>query len=162
MFVLYVKLQAKKDADAAAKAAKQAETAAPEDGAAATAEETKPEEPKAEGAEDNSDDEDEDDEIKFVAVPVSKPSSGKKKITIQINARTKRKRTTLIAGLDAFGLNAKELTKPLSKKFATSASVVDDNSVQLNGDLRYDIPDFFLEQYNIPPNSYSIVERGFK
>lgn len=165
---LFAAFQATKDAKAAAQKAKLAETD-PEAAAKLAEEEAK----KAEDAEakkkkkdaegDDADEDDSDDEeMTFTETTPAAPSGPAKQIVIQVKERTKRKRVTIVTGVEAFGLNVKDVAKAFSKKFATSCSPSDEGLI-LNGDLSYDISDYMLGTYpDIPRTAYISVQNGIR
>lgn len=71
-----------------------------------------------EDAEEDEDDDEDDEES--APMPVTK--SDKKEIILVVKERTKRKRITIVQGVESCGLKAKDVAKLFSKKFATSAS----------------------------------------
>jgi density-regulated protein DRP1 len=133
--------------------------ATPEDGVAPLAEAKE----KKEKAEEGDSDEDDEGELTFTDITpttTTTASGSKQEITIQVNERTKRKRVTIVAGVESFGINPKDLAKQFAKKFATSASAGDEGIV-MNGDLLYDIPDFLLENYpNVQKSALIRIEKG--
>lgn len=78
--------------------------------------------------------------------------------------RTKRKYITAVSGLEAHGLELKKVSKDMSKKFATSASVTKVPSggeeITIQGDLSDDIFDWFTEVYGekIPEDNIDFID----
>lgn len=96
-----------------------------------------------------------------------KGKKGKKepKITIERTSRSKRKFITIVAGLDTFDLKLKEVAKKLGKRFACSASVsklpTGGQSVDIQGDVCYELPDLLLEYFPvIDKDKIFLIEDG--
>lgn len=62
----------------------------------------------------------------------------------------KKKFITTISGLAAYKIEPKDLSKKCSKKFACSCNVVDEDSIQIQGDITEFIFDFFEKDYKVP------------
>ncbi|OQR89825.1 hypothetical protein THRCLA_09560 [Thraustotheca clavata] len=78
--------------------------------------------------------------------------------------RQKKKFVTVIAGLDEYDLNLKDISKRMGKKFACSATVAKldggKNQVQLQGDVQHDLPMWLVEEFNIPEDCIFFLEKG--
>lgn len=72
------------------------------------------------------------------------------KITIKRQERTKRKMTTSIHGLEAFGIDLKKASKLFANKFATGASVSKNNQgedeIVIQGDVAYEVEEMLLKK----------------
>lgn len=72
------------------------------------------------------------------------------KITIKRQERTKRKMTTSIHGLEAFGIDMKKASKLFANKFATGASVSKNNQgedeIVIQGDVAYEVEEMLLKK----------------
>eukprot|EP00042_Codosiga_hollandica_P051541 m.634547 g.634547 ORF g.634547 m.634547 type:complete len:226 (+) comp58302_c2_seq4:51-728(+) len=84
-----------------------------------------------------------------------KPKKPKKKVELQptgivltLTSRGKRKFVTGIIGLASYGIDLKQAQKALANKFAASASVVDEDELQLQGDRTRDLEDFLPTKYS--------------
>lgn len=96
--------------------------------------------------------------------------AGKQKtgeVTIELSKRQKRKFVTAVVGLDAFGIKLKEASKAMGKKFACGASVnkLPDGrqSIDIQGDYIYDLPDLILELYpNVEKSQVFLINNGKK
>ena len=75
------------------------------------------------------------------------------KIHIKNTKRSKRKAVTVIRNVEHFGLDLKEVSKLLSKKFACSSSVSKDeenrDSIVMTGEFEDDLKDFLMEKFKI-------------
>lgn len=73
------------------------------------------------------------------------------KIHIKNTKRSKRKAVTVIKNVEKFGLDLKEVSKMLSKKFACSSSVAKDeenkDSIVMTGEFEDDLKDFLMEKF---------------
>jgi density-regulated protein DRP1 len=73
------------------------------------------------------------------------------KIHIKNTKRSKRKAVTVIKNIEKFGLDMKEVSKMLSKKFACSSSVSKDeenkDSIVMTGEFEDDLKDFLMEKF---------------
>ncbi|KAJ2904152.1 Translation machinery-associated protein 22 [Zalerion maritima] len=84
-------------------------------------------------------------------------------VTIKRVERTKRKFVTSVAGLEAFNLEPKKVSKDIKKKFATGASATQmpagGEEIIVQGDLGDDIHDFLLYKYKdaIPEDNIEVV-----
>lgn len=88
---------------------------------------------------------------------------------IRRSERNKRKFVTVIAGLDAFGLDLKKLSKDLGKKFACGASVTRNaagtaDEITVQGDVSEEAEDWLLETYEglIPEDNVELVDEKKK
>jgi translation initiation factor 1 (eIF-1/SUI1) len=77
---------------------------------------------RAEGDDDEDEDEDDEEDYEEEEEVYVAPKSDKKEIIISVKERTRRKRITIVQGLDTCGLKSKDIAKVFSKLFATSAS----------------------------------------
>jgi density-regulated protein DRP1 len=79
--------------------------------------------------------------------------------------RQKKKFVTVIAGLDEYSeLNLKDVAKRMGKKFACSATVAKleggKQQVQLQGDVKDDLPMWLVEEFQIPEDSIFFLDKG--
>ncbi|EQC28519.1 hypothetical protein SDRG_13847 [Saprolegnia diclina VS20] len=86
------------------------------------------------------------------------------KVFVERFQRQKKKFVTVIAGLDEYDLNLKDISKRMGKKFACSATVVKLDSgksqVQLQGDVQHDLPIWLVEEFSIPEEAIFFLEKG--
>ncbi len=79
---------------------------------------------------------------------------GEKIVLICQVQRGKRKFVTSISGIDAFGLDLKDCSKKMSKRFACSASIVKctppPNEIALQGDVQHEVAEFCVDKLKIP------------
>lgn len=78
--------------------------------------------------------------------------------------RNKRKSVTHIRGLDAFGLDLKQVAKRCASKFACGCSVVAHpagyEEIVIQGDFVDDLLDFFPEEWpDVPEDQIEIKEK---
>lgn len=83
------------------------------------------------------------------------------KIHIKNTKRSKRKAVTVIKNIEKFGLDLKEVSKMLSKKFACSSSVSKDeenkDSIVMTGEFEDDLKDFLMEKFkNLKEENFHI------
>ena len=75
------------------------------------------------------------------------------KIHIKNTKRSKKKAVTVIKNVELFGLDLKEVSKLLSKKFACSSSVSKDeenrDSIVMTGEFEDDLRDYLMEKFKI-------------
>ena len=118
---------------------------------------SKPSKPRP-AADDSSDDSGSDDSdapagkskgSAAAAIRTKAPATGG--VLIRKEERTKRKFTTSVKGMDAFGCDLKKAAKVFSKKFACSASVVKVNEggleIQIQGDVQMELPDVIMQEF---------------
>ena len=86
-----------------------------------------------------------------------------KYVVIDVKNRGRKNYVTTVSGLNNFGtiwcevgVDCKELSKKCSKKFAVSCSVVEQGSVQLQGDNFEQMKDFLLAEYKQLKKKYII------
>lgn len=95
----------------------------------------------------------EGEKAKEVEVKEKKNKKSDPKVVIEESKRGKRKHTTYVSGLERFGINMKDVSKLLSKKFACSANVSKNESGQdeivLTGEFGLEIREFLLLNFNI-------------
>ena len=84
-------------------------------------------------------------------------AEGAKQIKVVKNKRGKKKTICLIVGLQDYGVNLKDVSKSMGKKFACGACVATDDKygecIQVQGDVQGRFEEFIesdLGQYNIP------------
>ncbi|GAD98529.1 RNA binding protein Tma22, putative [Paecilomyces variotii No. 5] len=86
------------------------------------------------------------------------------KIQIKRVERNKRKFVTVVAGLEAHGLDNKKIAKELGKKFATGSSVTKSpagaEEITVQGDVSDDLYDWLLEVHGkkIPEDNIELIE----
>ena len=137
-----------------AASAKKTTDTTPEDGDSDKKEEGDEESPEG-------DDGEEDGEKKTTSKVVQPIQTLKKKeIIFTVRSRNKRKNITYVQGFENFGFNAKELAKMFAKKFAT-ATTVNEEGIQLQGDLCFDIASY-LQELNgeIKNSSFILMKPG--
>ena len=88
------------------------------------------------------------------------------KIHISNLKRGKKKFLTVIKNVEIFGLDMKEVSKLLSKKFACSSSVSKDDSnvdcIMMTGEFEDDLKDFLLEKFKNLKEENIHIERSKK
>lgn len=71
------------------------------------------------------------------------------KVIIKRVERTKRKMTTSVQGLEAFGIDLKKSSKMFANKFATGASVsknaAGEDEIVIQGDVAYEVEEMLLK-----------------
>jgi len=83
-------------------------------------------------------------------------SRSAQKVIISLVARTKRKQSTVISGLDSFpDIKLKNVAKVLGKKFSSGCSVTETN-ITIQGDFTDTLPDILITEFNIPSRAISI------
>ncbi|EAS36953.3 translation machinery-associated protein 22 [Coccidioides immitis RS] len=86
------------------------------------------------------------------------------KVQIKRVERNKRKHVTVIAGLEAHGLDNKKVAKELGKKFATGSSVTKNpaggEEITVQGDVCEDVLEWLVEVHGkeVPEDNLEIVE----
>ncbi|KAJ9224359.1 hypothetical protein DTO271D3_6832 [Paecilomyces variotii] len=86
------------------------------------------------------------------------------KIQIKRVERNKRKFVTVVAGLEAHGLDNKKIAKELGKKFATGSSVTKSpagaEEITVQGDVSDDLYDWLLEVHGkeVPEDNIELIE----
>ncbi|KRX08594.1 Translation initiation factor SUI1 [Pseudocohnilembus persalinus] len=68
-------------------------------------------------------------------------------ITVTVQKRQGKKRITLITGLLQFDIKLKDLAKKCKGKFACSASVIEDKTLEIQGDVADSIEAFLMKEY---------------
>eukprot|EP01016_Furgasonia_blochmanni_P024615 TRINITY_DN2654_c0_g1_i1.p1 TRINITY_DN2654_c0_g1~~TRINITY_DN2654_c0_g1_i1.p1 ORF type:complete len:266 (-),score=70.56 TRINITY_DN2654_c0_g1_i1:161-958(-) len=86
------------------------------------------------------------------AEPDAAPKKEKKakvvdQIVITTSKRNNKKFLTTVAGLDKIGINVKDAQKKFGKKFACGASVLADNSIEIQGDIAYELEEYILKEF---------------
>ena len=76
-----------------------------------------------------------------------KKKESKNQVVITTGHRTKNKFITNIKGLGGFGIKLADASRVLAKKFATSASVTDEDEISLQGDISQSLADFIVKQW---------------
>ncbi|KAJ3350292.1 Translation machinery-associated protein 22 [Kappamyces sp. JEL0680] len=86
----------------------------------------------------------------------------RKKVTIMIEERTKRKRITHITGLELFGVDLKKAAKAFASKFAASSAVSKkgdgSDEIIIQGDCEYELPDFLAASFAIKESDIEFLE----
>lgn len=80
-------------------------------------------------------------------------------IRVTVTQRTKRKWATLITGLEQFGINVRDLSKVLSRRFSSGASVVKkpETGIECQGDFGKEIFDVLCaEPYKVPRGAIKV------
>lgn len=88
------------------------------------------------------------------------------KVVIKRVERNKRKYVTVVAGLEAFGLDLKKVAKDFGKKFASGSSVTKNpaggEEITVQGDLSEEIEEFLLEtegyRDQVPEDNIELIE----
>lgn len=92
----------------------------------------------------------------------AKGDDGGPEILIKREQRKAKKYMTSVIGLDSFDIRLKDASKAFSKKFAASSSVnslpTGEKCVDVQGDVAYDVPEFLVEQYDIPEDKIFMME----
>mmetsp|Transcript_11279 Transcript_11279/g.12880 ORF Transcript_11279/g.12880 Transcript_11279/m.12880 type:complete len:232 (+) Transcript_11279:104-799(+) len=95
-----------------------------------------------------------EEETKVQAQPageenVSKKSKTKEagKIIVEKSNRSARKYLTVVSGLDKHGIVVKDAAKKFGKKFACGSSVIEDNAIEIQGDVVLEVIDYILKEY---------------
>jgi len=88
-------------------------------------------------------------------------------VTVERSQRQKRKFVTSVVGLDTFDIKLKEAAKKLGKKLACGASINKlpngMQSIDIQGDYMYELPEIILEYYpDIPKAKISVISEGKK
>jgi density-regulated protein DRP1 len=85
-------------------------------------------------------------------------------VIITTSTRRKRKHVTTITGLEYYGVNHKEASKFFAKKLSAGASVVKKPvvSLEIQGDVHYEVMDLLVSQFNIPKGVIKYVEEKKK
>eukprot|EP00741_Cyanophora_paradoxa_P015732 tig00020904_g15188.t1 len=104
--------------------------------------------------------------------PEEKPAEPKKKkkgedpmVTIKKENRNKRKFVTTVTGLDKFGVRLQDAAKLFAKKFSCGASVVKGpvaDEIDIQGDVKEDVVDIVLENFDVPEDRIFFIEDGGK
>lgn len=91
------------------------------------------------------------DENKETKEKQNKKGKKEYKVVIEETKRGKKKHITYVQGLEKFGINLKDTSKLLSKKFACSATVTKEadnsDSITLTGEFLYEMQEFLLEKF---------------
>ncbi|KAJ3304703.1 Translation machinery-associated protein 22 [Kappamyces sp. JEL0829] len=91
-----------------------------------------------------------------------KKAAPRKKVTIMIEERTKRKRITHITGLELFGVDLKKAAKAFASKFAASSAVSKkgdgSDEIIIQGDCEYELPDFLAASFAIKESDIEFLE----
>jgi translation initiation factor 1 (eIF-1/SUI1) len=89
-----------------------------------------------------------------------------KEVTIETNKRMKRKFTTIVQGLDAFGVDLKAVCAEWKKKFSCGVSVEErpgqPDAVEVQGDVFDTLATMLPEAYGIPVSAMFRLEKGKK
>eukprot|EP00762_Andalucia_godoyi_P007397 ANDGO_07833.mRNA.1 Translation machinery-associated protein 22 len=94
---------------------------------------------------------------------VEEPKEVKKKITVVVSARNKKKSLTTIYGLETFGWKLDDAAKNLKKRFACGAAMIKDASqrdcVQVQGNLEYELPEYLAELLEIDEDLIEVTDK---
>jgi len=83
------------------------------------------------------------------------------KVVISLVARTKRKQSTVISGLESFPeIKLKNVAKVLGKKFSSGCSVSEKGQISIQGDFTDTLPDILITEFQIPSRAISIVRES--
>jgi len=86
-------------------------------------------------------------------------------VTVARTNRMKKKFITTVTGLDGFGVKLTDATKLFSKKFSCGSSVVKGDVkdyIDVQGDVKEDIVDEILDNFDIPESAIYFIEEGNK
>jgi len=102
------------------------------------------------------------DKKKRRGASAKKASATDTRIVIQMIKRTKRKAVTIIVGMDTVpGVkpNLKDVSQKFSRKFAGSSSVKG-KEIIIQGDHRYEVGEFIVDEFNVSGESIFLDEGG--
>merc|ERR1711916_168207 len=128
-------------------------------------EDNKDKEGDSENKKENDDDKEEEKDNEGDEGKKPQPKKNKKEvekvITISMVQRTKRKRITVVSGLQHFDIKLKPASKKFSQVFACGASIVKSpkgDEIHIQGDVGYELADILEEKYNIDEDDIKFIE----
>lgn len=83
----------------------------------------------------------------FAGMIKTKKKEGPKQICVSRATRGKKKSVTVVTGLNSFGIDLKVAAKFFGTKFACGSSVVGEDEIVIQGDVKDDLFDIIPEKW---------------
>jgi len=118
-----------------------------------------------EGAKEGATEEEKADKPEGEAKPAKKVAFKEEKekvLELMVKKRGNKKHLTLVSNLESFGINPKDAAKKFGKKFACGSSVVENNAVEIQGDVTYDLMEYIPQEFPAITEDMIVVKEAKK